>query len=956
MSRTKYWSRRFVPWLAVLAGLLLVVFVTAVLAVVTSVNIDSPTQANPVYKKAGDSFTVQYDVVGSDEVVTVKIYLGATQVYNESVSLPVTDRQVNPVVPVGTADGKYDLKVEAVGSSTKSKTESDAVIVDNTAPTVVITNIPDCVGSLASMGGTASDTAPGVVDKVYVKIKNTSDTKWWNGSAWVGADPGWLEASGTTSWTYNVSGIFQDGKSYQVWAKAKDKAGNETAPPPTDTFTVDLTNPTVAITNPPTGWKNSVPTLAGTATYTGCSGVASVQVQVYNVTGARYWNGTQWVATLSWVAVTTWVAPDWTYTTMPTLTAGRTYQIKAKATDGADHSAESAASTFQYDDVDPTEAFIAPVAGKYYNAAPTPFTGTAYDAHSGVNKVQLTLQRSGDSNYWTGSAWGASTWLTATGTTSWSYTSVITWTTNVTYTLTAKATDNAGNEGLVGPTGLSIVFYYDTTKPTVTLNNIADKVGCAFASIGGTAGDTFSGLDKVYVKIKNNTDGDWWTGTGWGAETWLEDGSTSPWTYDVSGVSFEDGDSYTVSAKSKDIAGNESDLASNTFSYDACPTVAFTAPAAGALLNDLNEFTGTAADVGSGSVQDVQVMIQKGLTSTCWDGTGWVACPGWLGATDTSAGGSWSTWKYATSGITWPDEQYILHAKAEDNFPQESDVVTRTFTIDATPPTVTINAIGNNTQPTQFSGTATDTPAGLDWVKIAIENESGQYWTGAAWGAETWHEVAVGSPWSYNAGDVEFQGGETYTVHAKGMDNAGNESAPVQDAFIYGASADIPLGAGWNLMSLPLIPNDDDITAVMTGLNVIRVSRWTSGVGEERWEPDPSMVKEFTTMTTGLGYWVKLSSAGTLENAGLFQPVPPGAPKSYPVYEGWNLIGYHPTTQTLLGSPDDVEVYLGDTLKVETRAMYYYEGGMYKIPLLADPMKVGFGYWLALDAGGTIYP
>jgi hypothetical protein len=52
-----------------------------------------------------------------------------------------------------------------------------------------------------------------------------------------------------------------------------------------------------------------------------------------------------------------------------------------------------------------------------------------------------------------------------------------------------------------------------------------------------------------------------------------------------------------------------------------------------------------------------------------------------------------------------------------------------------------------------------------------------------------------------------------------------------------------------------------------------------------------------------------------------------------------------------------VDDYLG-TLLDDTRAMYYYEGGVYKA--VVDPsterMKVGFGYWLALDAAGTLYP
>jgi hypothetical protein len=926
--------------LAVLAGLLLFVFVMAVLADVTSVNIDSPTEANPVYVKPGFTFTVQYDAAGNENV-NVKIYLDGTQVYTENVGLPVSNRQVNPTVPGGFADGKYDLKVEAIGTSTKSITETAAVIVDTVAPTATIDAIGACVGTLASITGNAWDASSGV-DKVYAKIQN-SDGKWWDGT-WQVTET-WNQATGTTDWSYGAPTL-EDAKTYTVTAKSKDVAGTETisVTQPSATFTVDQGAPTVAITPTLPAWENSPFALAGTASDTGCGGLSNVQVQVYNVTGARYWNGAQWVATPEWNNATG--TANWTYN-MPALTTGRTYQVKAKATDGVGNSAESAASTFQYDDVEPTEAITAPENGKYYNAL-AQFTGTASDAHSGVAKVELTQQRQSDNNYWddVSSGWIVTrTLLPATGTTSWSYPAP-TLANGETYTLTAKATDNAGNDP-----GTLVLFYFDTLTPTATITDTGSPVGCDFAQIEGTAADGFAGVDNVYVQIDA---GAWVTATTW----------TDPnWTLDVSSFPFVDGVSYDVRAKAVDNAGNETAAGAQptrTFTYDACPTVAFTAPEPGAILSDLDDFTGTAADAGSGSVQDVQVMIQRGLTSDYWDGSAWVGGQTWLGAMDSSAGGDWSMWISDTIGVGWTDEQYILHAKAEDDFSQWSDVVTRTLTIDATAPDVTIDPIANNTQPTQFSGVVTETLAGVDWVKIAIENESGQYWDGDSWEdpPATWHEATVGSPWSYNASGVAFQGGETYTVYAKGRDKAGNESAPVQDDFVYGASADIPLGAGWNLMSVPLIPNDEAIANVMAGLNVDWVTTfvWEGGVlTEKKWDPP---IQQLTTMTTGQGYWVKMFSAGTLTNAGLFQPNPPNVPKSYNVSSGWNMIGYHATTAARLGTPPTVEDYLGTALIGHVQAMYYYQGGVYQAvtaPTTED-MDVGYGYWLALSQGGTIYP
>jgi hypothetical protein len=957
--------------LAVLAGLLLAVFVTAVLATVGTVNIDSPTQAAPAYIAAlPGTFNPQYDIAG-DEVVTVKVYIGTggtwTLLGQKTIQLPATNHvHGNVTVPAGTADGKYDLKVEAVGSSTQFDVESQAVIVDTTRPAATIDAIAACVGTLAQVSGTASDATSGV-NQVEVRIQRASDNWYWNGTTpgWQAAEV-WNLATGTTTWSYPHPALTNN-ETYTVKARATDKAGLVTAAAnqPSRSYTADTVNPNVAITNPPTGWQKSVPSLAGTASDTGCGGsVASVQVQVKNVTSNRYWNGTIWTATPSWVPAS-YAAGAWSFT-MPGLINGVTYDVKAKATDVAGNSAETAVSTFQYDDVEPTETITAPQNGKYYNAL-TQFTGTASDAHSGVNKVELTLQRSSDSKYWDGTNWViAQTLLLATGTTAWSYTAP-TLANGETYILTAKATDNAGNDP-----GVSATFYFDTGAPTATITDIAAEVGCGFAQISGTASDTFSGVDKVYVKIKNNTDGDWWTGSAWGAEGWLLASGTTSWTYNVSGVSFENGDSYTVWAKAVDKAlptGNETTSPpSDTFTYDECPTVAFTAPGAGANLNVLAQVTGTAGDPEA--VITVKLQIQKGLTSEYWNGTAWQADPYWLTAQDTSGVGTWATWKYDTSGITFPDEQYRLRAKAQDDFGQWSAEVTRDFTFDATRPGATIYTIASPSQPTQFAGTSSDALSGVNKVEITIQRLSDNlYWTGAAWGAATWLLATGTTNWTFNTTGIGFTNGVQYKVTARATDNATNVTAVGDQpsrTFTYGTdgpSANINLGAGWNLMSLPLIPNDESITAVLADLiatnkvDWVDTFVWEGGVlTEKKWDPP---IQQLTTMTTGQGYWVNMFSAGILVNAGKFQPDPPQVPKSYQVYAGWNLIGYHATTATYLdpATAKFVDDYLG-TLLDDTRAMYYYEGGVYKA--VVDPsterMKVGFGYWLALDAAGTLYP
>ncbi len=905
--RSSNWWKHAKVWVALTAvAVLLGVAVIGAWAAVNSVNIDSPTNASPAYVKPGQNFTVQYDADG-DEVVTIQVLVGGSLQFSESKLLPVTNRTIS--VPAPASEGKKDLEVRAVGSTTKSKTETEAVWVDGTEPNVSIASIPACIQN-PNIAGTASDTLSGVA-KVQVKIKDTTANKWWDGSTWVSTDPGWLDASGTTTWSY--SGVsWVDGHSFSVWAKATDKAGNETSTPPSVSFTVDQTPPTIAITNPPSGWVNSLPTLSGTASDTGgCGGLSAVKVQVYNVTGNRYWNGSAWVSSPVWNDATIGVS-GWSYT-MPALTSGRQYIVKAKAEDGAGNSSSEVSASFWYDDTPPTVSITVPEDGKYYRTMPGAFSGTASDAHSGMASVELTLTRSSDGKYWApGTGWVITPTSFLADSTAWEWDArAVTWTDGETYTLSAKGNDNAGNDPSV-----SVTFGYDVTPPTVSIDAIDQA--CDITTVSGSASDTFAGVEKVYVRINGGA--------------WKEaEYDAGEWTFEIDNASLTDHATIAVEAKAVDAAGNEA-TDSNSFVYDACPAVAITSPADGAFVGTSVTVEGTADD-GAGAVVLVQVQLDNGA---------------WVNATDTSIGGTWATWTHTFTGLSVGN--HTIRAKAIDDANQET--ITEITVKVPSGLSVSVNPIANHTQPTGFSGTAGRDVA---QVKITIQGPSG-YWNGYAWQSSAeWLLAAGTTSWSYDASLVPFMGGETYTVTAKAFDALGTSSAPDSKAFVYGASWDIQLNAGWNLISLPLIPNDENIASVMAGLPVVRVSQWTPGVGEQRWEPDPSPIKQFTTMTTGRGYWVRMSSAATLTNKGLFQPRPPAAPKSYALSAGWNLIGYHVTQSDALDDPKTVEQYLG-TLLPYVRAMYYFDEGMYKIPAATNAMKVGYGYWVALDQAGTLYP
>src|SRR5207248_5466796 len=86
-------------------------------------------------------------------------------------------------------------------------------------------------------------------------------------------------------------------------------------------------------------------------------------------------------------------------------------------------------------------------------------TGTS---PSGVDKVEVSIQRAIDSNYWNGSSWvAAPTWNLASGTSSWSY--GFSPAADDSYTVLSRATDKATN--LETP-GAGISFLVDETAPS----------------------------------------------------------------------------------------------------------------------------------------------------------------------------------------------------------------------------------------------------------------------------------------------------------------------------------------------------------------------------------------------------------------------------------------------------------------------------------------------------------
>ncbi len=157
------------------------------------------------------------------------------------------------------------------------------------------------------------------------------------------------------------------------------------------------------------------------------------------------------------------------------LSAPGTYTIRYFSVDvaGNAEAVKTAGTVIRIDNVAPTLVTTVPVNAASYNTAgwnagcaTARICGTAADTLSGLTSVTMTIQRSSNNQYWNGTTWQtASSTRTATGTTSWFLSLPTSALTNgLTYTITTRATDAAGNVA----TPVVRTFTYDTARPTTT--------------------------------------------------------------------------------------------------------------------------------------------------------------------------------------------------------------------------------------------------------------------------------------------------------------------------------------------------------------------------------------------------------------------------------------------------------------------------------------------------------
>jgi hypothetical protein len=168
-----------------------------------------------------------------------------------------------------------------------------------------------------------------------------------------------------------------------------------------------------------------------------------------------------------------------------------------------------------------------------------------------------------------------------------------------------------------------------------------------------------------------------------------------------------------------------------------------------------------------------------------------------------------------------------------------------------------------------------------------------------------------------------------------------------------GVSVNVPLIKGWNLMSLPIIPNKSAIGTLLANIidNVTIVWYYDPTIADpnQRWRsyvpggPTPTLTK----IEDGKAYWIDMKNDGTLTVEGVAIVLPGQVPPSYNVVPGWNMVGFKSMVNMTAGD------YLDGTDPVR---IYKFWAGAWEVVPASYNMTPGLGYWVAFPTPGTIYP
>lgn len=426
---------------------------------------------------------------------------------------------------------------------------------DSTEPQTVLSMPEDDQGgaspreyeSMSSIYGTASDTLPGQLSRVEVKIRcidsgvaiynkywNSETDDWQDNEYWIGESSvtlvgqNWQFDSSYVDWVSNAIGVL-----YRVWCRAVDKGGNVDTTPDDNKFKLKSPLPNTGVNSPGGDGYFEEPTSATgwTDQYT----TEWVKVLLSSGTGSPvYWDQANevWTSTKTWNSVTSWggAGEDWTIN-ISTLawTDGVRYNITSKGKGSAGEEPDKVGQYFYIDQTEPDSEITSPSNGDHFQSLNL-IEGTSWDTTPGkMGKVQIYIKK-GSNNYWDGDQWVSPSieWLDASASDGdgfnetsegWEYDidhSTECWNEEGTHTIVCKAEDKVPNTEIMPYYSIDIVI--DKSPPDSTITTPSQYLVNSLPEILGTGNDpapTEGEWQGIQLQILNKDTTWYWQGTIW---------------------------------------------------------------------------------------------------------------------------------------------------------------------------------------------------------------------------------------------------------------------------------------------------------------------------------------------------------------------------------------------------------------------------------------------------------
>ncbi len=521
------------------------------------------------------------------------------------------------------AAGTYNVAVTAtdVAGNAGSDGTSNELIIDTTAPTVTVNTLANPTNdNTPPLSGTVNDANA----TISISVGGQTRTATNNGTTWSLANGALSTLADNT---------------YNVVATATDVAGNVGTDGTTNELTVDTVAPTVTVNALTT--TDATPALTGTVN----DNTAVILVTVNGMSRNATNNGNG-----------TWTLADNSLSTLP----DGTYNVAVTATDAATNSGSDSTSNELV--VDATVPVIT-LTPRTTNDNRPALSGTVDDATATV-----TIAVNGQNHTATNN--GNGTWTLADNTINPALP-------DNTYSVTATATDAAGNAGV---DGTSNELTIDTQTPTVTVNT--RTTNDTTPALTGTVDDNSATITVVVAgqnrTATNNANGTWT----------LADGSLNVLAQGT----------YNVAATATDAAGNAgNDGTSNELTID---TTAPTITVSTLLTNDTTPAL-------SGTVNDSTATISVTVS----------------GQTRSATNNGDNTWTLADNSLTALGQGvFSVTARATDAAGnQGTDGSANELTIDSVTPTVTVNSLTTTDATPALTGTVSETGAA---VRISVGGQS----------------------------------------------------------------------------------------------------------------------------------------------------------------------------------------------------------------------------------------